>query len=467
MSRSYKALVFVLCIARASGQAPAKPEPVDYLIRAKFVVTMDAQHHVIPQGAVAIRGTQIVAVGTQADLATRFTPKHTLDKPDALLAPGFIDTHTHVPMVLLRAIADDKRLDDWLTNYIFPAEARNVTAEFVRTGTRMAALELLLAGITTYTDMYYFEEAEADTAREIGIRGVLGETIIGFPAPDNRTWQTALDAAEHFIVKYQKDDLITPAVAAHAIYSLPDEALIASHNLAIKYNVPLLIHLAETQKERDDILTKRNMTPTQVLDKLGILDGRVVAAHSIWEDSNDLEILKRHNTGVAHCPSSNMKLADGVAHVVDMLKLGINVGLGNDGFAGSNDSADLIREMDIATKLQKITLNDPTALPAEQAFEMATMGGARVLGLDREIGSIEEGKRADLITISLANPDAVPFYGNVYSQIVYASKSADVEDVFINGKQIVNARHFLTINQPEVYRRAEEYRHQISMSIKQ
>ena len=408
MHRSYKFFVLLFVIGRGFSQTPAKPEKVDYLIRAKFVVTMDAQHRVIPQGAVAIRGSEIAAVGTQTDLALRFAPKHTLEKPDAMLAPGFIDTHTHVPMVLLRAIADDKRLDDWLTNYIFPAEARNVTAEFVRTGTRLAALELLLAGITTYTDMYYFEEAEADTAKEIGIRGVLGESIIGFPAPDNRTWQTALDATEHFILKYQRDDLIKPAVAPHSIYTLPDEGLIASHNLAAKYNVPLLIHLAETQKERDDSLTKRNMTPTQVLEKLGLLDGRVVAAHAIWEDSNDLEILKRHNTGVAHCPSSNMKLADGVAHVVDMLKLGINVGLGNDGFAGSNDSADLIREMDIAAKLQKITLNDPTALPAEQAFEMATIGGARVLGLDREIGSIEEGKHADLITISLANPDAVP-----------------------------------------------------------
>jgi 5-methylthioadenosine/S-adenosylhomocysteine deaminase len=467
MHPSYKFLVLLVSIGRALSQTPVKLEPVDFLIRAKFVITMDAQHRVIPQGAVAIRGFQIVAVGTQADLATRFAPKHTLDKPDALLSPGFIDTHTHAPMVLFRAIADDKRLDDWLTNYIFPAEAKNVTADFVRTGTRLAALELLLAGITTYTDMYYFEEAEAETAKEIGIRGVLGETIIGFPAPDNKTWQTALDSAEHFILKYQKDDLITPAVAPHSIYTLADEALTASHNLAVKYGVPLLIHSAEIQKERDDALTKRNLTPTQVLEKLGVLDGRVVAAHAIWEDATDLEILKRHNTGVAHCPSSNMKMAAGVAHVVEMLKLGINVGLGNDGFAGSNDSADLIREMDIAAKLQKITLNDPTALPAEQAFEMATIGGARVLGLDKEIGSIEEGKRADLITISLATPNSVPFYGNVYSQIVYASKSSNVEDVFINGKQIVNARHVLTINQAEVYRKAEEYRRQISVSLKQ
>ncbi len=233
----------------------------------------------------------------------------------------------------------------------------------------------------------------------------------------------------------------------------------------MKYGVPLTTHLSETKKEVDDALAKRHVTPTQLLEKLGVLDGRVIAAHSIWESDADLQILKRHGTGVAHCPSSNMKLADGVAPVMKMLRLGLNVGLGNDGFAGSNDTADLILEMNIAAKLQKITLMDPTALPAQQALEMATIGGARVLGMQREIGSLEEGKRADLITISLAHPNSVPLY-NVYSQIVYATKAADVEDVFINGREIVSARHVLTLNQQEIYRKAEEYRRQILASLK-
>jgi 5-methylthioadenosine/S-adenosylhomocysteine deaminase len=440
-------------------------EPADWIVRAKYVVTMDAQRRVIEEGAIAVRGTRIVGIGTQSEIARLFQAKHVLDRPDALVAPGLIDTHTHAPMSLFRAIADDKRLEDWLTNYIFPAESKNVTPDFVRWGTRLACLEMVLAGITTYTDMYYFEDAEAEAAKEADLRAVLGQSIIGFPAPDYKTWQQAITAAERFIQKYRNDDLIVPAVAPHAIYTTPDEALIAAHRLAVKYRVPLTIHLAETKKERDDALAKRHMTPTQVLEKLGVLDGTVIAAHSIWEDDSDLQILKRHGTGVAYCPSSNMKLADGIARVPDMLKLGIAVGLGNDGFAGSNDGADLIREMDIGAKLQKITRMDPTVVPAEQALEMATIGGARVLGLSKEIGSLEVGKRADLITISLAHPNTVPLY-HLYSVIVYAAKAADVQDVFINGRQIVSDRHVLTLNEADIYRKAGEYKRQILASLK-
>ncbi len=460
MRRFYSALFLLAFLSTSSTAA----ESADWVIRAKHVITMDAQHRVIDQGAVAIRGTSIVGVGTQDEIARRFEARNTLDKPDAVLLPGLIDTHTHAPMSLFRAIADDMRLQDWLTNFIFPAEKKNVSPEFVRWGTRLACLEMVLAGITTYTDMYYFEDVEAETARDAGVRGVLGETVIGFPSPDHKTWKETVAATEHYIQRFRGDDLITPAVAPHAIYTTPDEALVASRNLAVRYGAPLLIHLSETKTERDDALAKRKMTPTQILDTLGVLDGRVVAAHSIWEDDNDLEILKRHGTGVAHCPSSNMKLASGIAPVTKMLSMGLNVGLGNDGFAGSNDTADLIAEMSLASKLQKVTVMDPRVLPAQQVLEMATIGGARVLGLDKEIGSLEEGKRADLITISLRKPNAVPVY-NLYSQIVYASKAADVEDVFINGRQIVTARHVLTLNQDEIYRKAMEYGQQISSSL--
>jgi 5-methylthioadenosine/S-adenosylhomocysteine deaminase len=461
MHRFFRSALFAIALVSAAFGS----ESADWIIRARYVVTMDGQRRVIPQGAVAVRGARIVGVGTQETIEARFQAQHTLNKPDALLAPGLIDTHTHAPMSLFRAIADDKRLDDWLQHYIFPAEAKNVNAEFVRWGTRLACLEMTLAGITTYTDMYYFEEAEAETVREAGVRGVLGQTVIGFPAPDAKTWQESIRATEQFMQHFAHDDLITPAVAPHAIYTTPDEALVAAHQLAVKHNAPLLIHLAETQKEREDSLAVRHLTPTQVLEKLGVLDGRVVAAHSIWEDDHDLSLLKQHGTGVAHCPSSNMKLASGVARVTDMLKMGIHAGLGTDGFAGSNDTADLILEMDLAAKLQKVTAKDPTALPAEQAFEMATVGGARVLGLEQEIGSLEEGKRADLITVSLAHPNAVPLY-NLYSQLAYATKAGDVEDVFINGRPIVSSRRPLTLNAPEIYRKAENYRKQIAASIK-
>jgi 5-methylthioadenosine/S-adenosylhomocysteine deaminase len=453
-----------ICVFALLGAQTEAAENADWIIRAKYVVTMDAHHRVIDRGALAIRGTRIVGVGSQSEIGQRFEAKHTLNEPDALVAPGLIDTHTHAPMSLFRAIADDRRLEDWLTNFIFPAESKNVSPDFVRWGTRLACLEMVLAGITTYTDMYYFEDVEAETAREAGLRGVLGQAIIGFPAPDYKNWKQSIAATERYIQRFRTDDLIVPAVAPHAIYTTPDEALVASHNLAVKYGVPLLIHLSETKTERDDALTKRKMTPTRTLDKLNVLDGRVIAAHCIWEDDDDLRILKRHGTGVAHCPSSNTKLASGIAPVTAMLKIGLNVGLGNDGFAGSNDTADLIAEMSLASKLQKVTVMDPHVLPAEQVFEMATSGGARVLGLEKEIGSIEEGKRADVITISLHKPNAVPLY-NLYSQIAYATKSVDVQDVFINGRQIVSARHVLTLNQEEIYRKAEEYGERIARSL--
>jgi len=458
----YSRLLSLLLLFSA---AAACAERADWIIRARYVITMDSEHRIFENGAVAIQGTRIADVDTQAVIDQKYSAAKTLDKPDALLAPGLIDTHTHAPMALLRGIADDRKLEDWLRNYIFPAEARNVSPDFVRWGTRLACLEMMLAGITTYTDMYYFEDTEAEAAKEAGVRGVLGQTIIGFPAPDYKTWQEAIHGAERFIKRYSHDDLIVPAVAPHAIYTTPNEALVAAHTLATQYNVPLLIHLAETTTERDDSMSKRRLTPTQVLEQLGVLDGRVVAAHSIWEDKNDLQILKRHDTGVAHCPSSNMKLADGIAHVADMLKLGIHVGLGNDGFAGSNDSADLLREMDLAAKLQKVTTGDPTAVPAEQSFEMATIGGARVLGMEKEIGSLEKGKRADLISLSLAQSNAVPLY-NLYSFLAYAAQSSAVQDAFINGRQVVSARHVLTIDQAEVFRKAEWYKAQILASLK-
>lgn len=443
----------------------AATENADFIIHARYVVTMDQRHRVLEPGAVAIKSDRIVAVGTPNDVAERYSSKKVIERPNALLMPGMIDTHTHAPMSLLRALADDKKLDDWLTHYIFPAEAKNVTPDFVRWGTRLACLEMIKAGITTYTDMYYFEDVEAETAKQAGVRGVLGQTVIGFPAPDYKSWKETLAATEKFMQKYAHDDLITPAVAPHSIYTTPDEALIAAHELAVKYSAPLLIHLAETQKERDDALTKRNMTPTQVLEKLGVLDGRVVAAHSIWEDDHDLQILLKHGVGVAHCPSSNAKLASGIARVVDMLNLGIAVGLGTDGFAGSNDSADLVREMDLAAKLQKVTRMDPTVLPAEQALEMATIGGARVLGMQRDIGSIEEGKKADLVTMSLAESDAYPLY-NLYSHLVYAAKSSEAEDVFINGKPVMTEHVVSTLNAAEIYKKAEEYGKQVSASLR-
>lgn len=442
----------------------ASAEPVDWLISARYVVTMDAQRRVLENGAVAVQGERIVAVGTKAEMEKRFQARQRLDRPQAILAPGLIDTHTHAPMSLFRGIADDRRLQDWLENFIFPAEAKNVTADFVRWGTLLACLEMSLSGTTTYTDMYYFEEVIAEATKQAGLRGVLGQTVIGFPVPDAKTPQEGLARTEKFLQRYRNDPLITPAPAPHAIYTTSDDVIRAARALANRYNVPMLIHLAETRREVDDSAAKRKMTPVQVLDSIGALNGRTLGAHGVWLNDSDIAILKRRGTGLAHCPSSNAKLASGVAPVTKILQAGIPMGLGTDGFAGSNNDANLFEEMDLAAKLQKVTSLDPQRLPAQQVFEMATITGARALGLDKEIGSIEPRKRADLITVRIDEPHAIPMY-NVVSQFVYALKGTDVNDVMVNGKLIVRERQHLTLNAKEILAKAQEYKIKIAASV--
>jgi len=439
-------------------------QPVDWLYTARYVVTMDAQRRLIENGAVAIRGDRIAAVGSTADLAKQYQPKQRLNRPDALIMPGLINTHTHAPMSLMRGIADDLNLQDWLTKYIFPAEAKNVNAEYVTWGTRLACLEMMLSGTTTYVDMYYFEDKIAEATKEAGLRGVLGETIIGFPDPDSKTPADALKFTEEFIKRYKSDPLIVPAVAPHALYTNSDETLKASRALANRYDVPLVIHLSETKHENDEAQAKRSMSPTQILDSLGVFSGRTIAAHGIWLDDADMAILKKRNTGIAHCPSSNMKLASGIAPVMKLFALGIPVGLGTDGPAGSNNDFDMLEEMNLAADLQKVATMNPQALPAQQAIEMATIDGARVAGLESQIGSLEPGKRAELITLRLDRPHAVPMY-NVYSQIVYALKGSDVRDVMVNGKPIVRDGRSLTLNERSIIQKALEYRSQIAASL--
>jgi 5-methylthioadenosine/S-adenosylhomocysteine deaminase len=445
--------------------AAARAEHADWIWTARYVVTMDPASRVIENGAVAIRADRILAVGTRAEIDLHYQATQRLDRPDALIAPGLVNTHTHVPMSLLRGIANDVRLQDWLTKFIFPAEAKNVTVDFVRWGTRLACLEMLLSGTTTYTDGYYFEDAIAEADREAGLRAILGETVIGFPVPDAPTPEDALRLTERFIQRFRNDPLVVPAVAPHAIYTNSDATLKAARALANRYGVPLAIHVAETRRERDDALAKWGKTSVAELDSLGVLTGRTIAAHCVWLDDADMQIFKARGTGVAHCPSSNMMLASGVAPVPKMLAAGLNVGLGTDGPAGSNNDFDLMEEMDLAAKLQKVTTADPQALSAAQALEMATIGGARVLGLEKEIGSLEPGKRADLVTMRLDVPNAVPLY-NVVSQIVYALKGAGVRDSMVNGRLLLRDRRPLTLDQDVILAKAAEYGVKISASLK-
>ncbi len=439
-------------------------EPADSIYTARYVVTMNAHHDLVDDGAVAIRGQRIVGVGKRADIEKQFQARVHVNRPDDILMPGLINTHTHAAMSLFRGIADDVKLQDWLNKFIFPAEAKNVTPDFVLWGTRLACLEMMLSGTTTFVDMYYFEDRAAQATKEAGMRAILGETMIRFKAPDAATPQDMLRFTEKFLQQYHDDPLIIPAVAPHAIYTNNDADLKAARQLANKYHAPLTIHVSETKTENDDALRTRHMTPTRLLESLGVLDGWTIAAHGVWLDAGDAKILKAHGTGIAHCPSSNMKLASGIAPVVRLLAMGIPVGLGTDGPAGSNNDFDLMEEMNLAADLQKVSTGDPTVIPAEQAVAMATILGARAAGLDKEIGSLETGKRADLITLRLDRPHAVPLY-HVYSQIVYALKGSDVEDVAVNGKPIVRNGRSLTLDPAPILAKAKEYAAKVSASL--
>ncbi|HWQ55224.1 MAG TPA: amidohydrolase family protein [Bryobacteraceae bacterium] len=440
-------------------------EPADWIWTARYVVTMDPARRIIENGAVAVRGERIVGVGSRAEIDRRFEAKQRLDRGEALIAPGFVNTHAHAPMSLFRGLADDLPLQEWLEKYIFPAESKNVNAEFVRWGTRLACLEMMLSGTTTYTDMYYFEDVVAEATREAGMRGVLGETIIGFPVPDAKTPAAALAFTERFLERFRNDPLITPAVAPHAVYTNSDETLQACRRLANRHGAPLIIHLSETKRENDELRAKRGMSPTALLEKLGVLEGRTLAAHSVWVDEADMRILAARKTGIAHCPSSNAKLGSGVAPVTKMLSFDLSVGLGTDGPAGSNNDFDMLEEADLAAKLQKVTGLNPQALSAATALEMLTIRGARALGLDKEIGSLEAGKRADLITLRLDRPNAAPLYG-VASQIIYALKGADVRDVMVNGNPIVRDGRSLTLDSAAILAKAAEYRQRVAASVR-
>jgi 5-methylthioadenosine/S-adenosylhomocysteine deaminase len=391
--------------------------------------------------------------------------KQTIDAKGALVLPGFINGHTHVPMTLLRGLHDDVTLDDWLRKYIFPAEAKNVTEDFVRWGTRLAAAEQIRSGVTTFADMYYFEDAVAEETKAAGMRGVLGETFLDFPAPDNKTNAAMLEYTEKFFKRWQNDPLIHAAAAPHSIYTCSQKTLQDSAALARKYHAPILIHLAEMKKELDDSLKQNGLTPVQYVEKLGILGPDVVAAHCIFVDEKDRKILANHQVGCVHNPSSNMMLASGVAPVIEERAAGIAVGLGTDGPAGSNNDLDLMEEMDLAAKLQKITKMDPRALGAKSVVEMATIEGAKALHMEKEIGSLEVGKKADIILISLDEPNAVPMY-DIYAQLAYALKASDVKTVVIGGQVVMRDKKLLTLNELEILAKAREYGRKVEASLK-
>ncbi len=445
--------------------AAARGEAVDAVWSARWVVTENARHEVIEDGAVALRVGRIVAVGKRSEIARRYQARQAMARPEAILMPGLINAHTHAAMSLLRGIADDMRLQDWLNNFIFPAEANNVSADFVYWGTRLGCLEMMRGGVTTLVDMYYFEDRAAEAVKAAGLRGVMGETILGMKSPDAAGPEEALRLTERMMQRWRGDALITPAVAPHALYTNTPSSLRQARDLANRYKMPLVIHLAETRTEDQTMRAKYGLSPARFLDSLGVWNGWSIAAHGVWLDAEDRRVLKTRGVGIAHCPSSNMKLASGIAPVTAMLSEGMAVGLGTDGPAGSNNDFNLMEEMNLAADLQKVATGDPRNVSAEQAVDMATILGARAVGMEREIGSIEPGKRADLITLQLDEPNAVPMY-HVYSQIVYALKAADVEDTVVDGRILVEHGRALHGDAAAIYAKARQYQNQVSSSLK-
>jgi len=443
--------------------AAATVQPVDLVVRNGTVVTVDGSRRVIPRGAVAVEGGRIAAVGTEAEVDAGFRARQVLDAHGGIVMPGLVNAHTHAAMVLFRGVADDLKLMEWLQKYIFPAEKENVTADFVRAGTRLAALEMIRSGTTTFVDMYYFEDQVAEACKEAGLRGVLGSTLIGFPAPDNKTIPDALAYAERFLKRWANDPLVVPAVAPHSTYLASPETLKAARALADRYRAPILVHLSESPDEQTQVRERYGRTPTEQLQQLGILRRGVLGAHGIWLTASDRAILKEAGAGVAHCPQSNMKLASGAAPVREMLAEGLRLGLGTDGAASNND-LDMFEEMLTAALLAKHASGDPTVAPAAAVLEMATLGGARALGMEDRIGSLEPGKRADLVVVGLDEPRLHPLYDAV-SHLVYVAKGADVHDVVVEGRVIMRDRRVLTLDEKSVVAEADRLRDQVRRSV--
>jgi 5-methylthioadenosine/S-adenosylhomocysteine deaminase len=436
-------IVLTLAAAAVLAAEPAR-RSVSLIVIGGTVITQDAAHRVVAPGAVAIAGTDIVDVDAPAAIAARYTAAETIDARFEIVLPGLVNTHTHAPMVMYRGLADDLALMDWLQQYIFPAEAKTVSPELVRVGTRLAAVEMIESGTTTFADMYYFEEEIARATFEAGLRGVLGETIIQFPVADAKTPAEGLARAERFITEFKDNGLVVPAIAPHALYTNDKATLLASAEIGRKYDVPVLIHFSETEDEVRGARDQYQMTPAAYLESIGFWGPKTLAAHGVWVTDEDIAILKRRAVGVAHNPESNMKLASGAAPVGKYLAAGVALGLGTDGAASNND-LDMFEAMRQASFLAKHATHDPTALSAQAALDMATIGGARALHLERLIGSLEAGKRADLITVSMRAVRQTPMYDPV-SHLVYATRGDDVRTTIVNGKVLMKDRQVRTIN---------------------
>jgi 5-methylthioadenosine/S-adenosylhomocysteine deaminase len=432
----------------------------DILLINAHVLAMDDQMNQYHPGAVVVKGDSILAVGFEAEIKANYSAPQVIDCGGKILMPGLVNAHTHIPMTLLRGLADDLRLDVWLMGYMMPVEREFVSPDFCRLGSLIACAEFIKGGVTSFADMYYFEEDIAKATVEAGLRGVLGQSVMKFPTPDAKSYEDSLAMARDFIMRWKGHPLIVPSVAPHAPYTCTPEILKATAQLAVEFDVPLHTHLAETAFEVENMRNENNMPVIPYVKKQGLFDAKVLAAHCVHIDEGEIRTLLHYKAGVAHNPSSNLKLASGFAPVNKMLEVGLNVGIGTDGPASNND-LDMFEEVRLAAFIAKAVSNDPTSLPASQALSMATRIGARALHIGDVTGTLEPGKRADMILVDTSPLHNSPRFerdaNNAYAQIVYASKSTDVCDVMVNGKWLMRDRKLLTLNEADLLQQAASY----------
>jgi len=433
---------------------------VDLILKNALILPMDSEMHVYDQGSMAISGNKIEAVGSSNLISKSYLSDQIIDCHEKVLMPGFVNTHTHLPMTLMRGLADDLRLDVWLMGYIWPVEHEFINPEFIRLGTQLGCAELIRTGVTCFADMYFFEDIVAETTAEIGLRAVCSQTILKFPTPDARSYEEGLQNARDLIIKWKNHNLIFPAVAPHAAYTCPPEILHAATALALEFDVPIHTHISETADEVENMRKENGMPVVPYMKKQGLFEAKTFAAHCVHIDEGEMRTLEHSNVGVAHNPSSNLKLASGIAPVKRMLELGVSVGIGTDGTASNND-LDFFEEIRLASFLAKGSSGDPTAVPAQKTLEMATRIGAKAIHMDHLIGSLESGKRADLILIDLKTLHNSPRFSHSefspYAQIVYSGKSTDVTDVIVEGKWLMRDRVLLGLDEKQLMRKSQEY----------
>ena len=432
-------------LVMTTSVAPAARKHIDLIMAGDYVVTMDQHQPVIASGAVAIDSGKIVAVGPAEQIMDNYRAARVLPGAGKVVMPGLINGHTHLAMVLLRGLADDLTLNDWLQNHIFPAEAKFVNPEFIRVGVQLACWEMIRGGTTTFVDMYFYPDVEARVIEQCGLRGVIAPSTIDFPSPGFTGWDDSFASAVDFVERWKgKNPRIIPALGVHAPYTVAPAHLVQAMEAARRLNVPISIHVAETQTEVDDILARYRNRPVNHLDSLNFFAARVIAAHMVYPDAAEIRLLAAKGVGVIHNPSSNLKLASGVSPVPQMLEAGVKVGLGTDGAASNND-LDMWQEMMLAALLHKGVLKDPTTVPAQTALRMSTLGGAEAIGLDQQIGALTVGRRADVIQVRVDAPNMMPTY-NIVSNLVYAAKADDVDTVVVEGKLVMLHGRVLTLD---------------------